>query len=1361
MFDFLKISTKSIKKDVVEIYPKFIVGRTQDLLIRGGDFYAAWIESKGLWSTDEWDVIQAIDAELKRYYEDYKNRVEGDVRVKYLWDSSSGMIDVWHKYCQKQMRDTYKVLDENIVFANTEVTKSDYASKKLPYALEKGSYDAYDKIISTLYSESERHKIEWAIGSIVTGDSKKLQKFIVLYGSHGTGKSTIINIIQQLFTGYTTMFNAKDLGTANNQFSLEPFKNNPMVAIQHDGDLSRIEDNTRLNSLISHEAMPVNEKHKSIYQSAFKSFLIMGTNKPVKITDSRSGIIRRLIDVSPTGRLLARKDYRELMDRVKFELGAIAYHCMEVYLEDPEAYDDYIPITMLDATNDFYNFMSECYLLFKKDDGISLKTAWELYKNFNDEANVPYPYTQRVFKEELKNYFKEYQERYTLPDGTRARSYFKGFITDRFEEWRKTEKVKIEKDDIPTIKFEKTESLFDKTYSDCLAQYATNDGTPTKKWSNVKETLLSLDTSKLHYVKVPENHIVIDFDLKDKSGTKSLELNVEAANKWPKTYSEVSRSGNGVHLHYIYDGDVTKLSRIYDNNIEVKVYTGNSSLRRQLTLCTTDEIAHISEGILPLKGADKMINFEGFKNEAALRTLIKRNLNKEIHNATAPSVNFIFKILEDAYESGMTYDVSDIRQSIIAFAANSTNQSDVCLKLVGGMKFHSEEPSINDEDYIVSDELAFYDIEVFPNLLLVNWKFQGKDKKMVRLINPSPYEIEKLVKLKLVGHNVRRYDNHILYARMLGYDNQQIYELSQRIVNGDKDAMFREAYNISYTDTYDFASAANKMSLKALQVKMGIHHQELGLPWDKPVPENMWPKVSEYCDNDVYSTEEAFEFLKADWIAREILASLTGMTVNDTTNALSTKLIFKDNRKPQSSFKYRNLAEPVFELSEDEIEFLKKVAPGMMKQRHGEAQSLLPYFPGYKKEWGKSTYRGIEVGEGGYVYHKPGMYSNVALLDVASMHPHSLITELLLGLKYTTIYYQLVEARVAIKHEDWKALETILDGKLMPYVAKVQSGELSSKDLSTALKTAINSVYGLTCTAYENAFRDKRNHDNIVAKRGALFMVDLLKACEGRGMNVIHIKTDSIKIADATQEQIDFISEFGSRYGYTFEHEDTYDRLCLVNKSTYIAKYMTPHKDKKTGEDIWWTATGKQFQVPYVFKTLFTGQPITFEDLCDVKQVRTAIYLDMNEKLQDDTDLVKQLAKLRRQLDKGQITQEFYDAEKERIEVEIETCHDRVFVGKVGQFCPMVSGVNAGILLAERHGKYDAVNGTKGYRWMESEMVTELGLEDRIDKSYFINLANEAVEAISEYGDFEWFRSIDPYPREENYEEVMLGENPF
>ena len=160
------------------------------------------------------------------------------------------------------MRDWYHTLDDKLIFSNTETTKKDFASKKLNYPLEAGDISAYEKLISTLYTEEERHKIEWAIGAIVTGDSKKLHKFMVFYGEAGTGKSTILNIIQDLFEGYYSVFDAKALGSSNNAFALEAFKNNPLVAIQHDGDLSRIEDNTRLNSLVSHELMTVNEKFK-------------------------------------------------------------------------------------------------------------------------------------------------------------------------------------------------------------------------------------------------------------------------------------------------------------------------------------------------------------------------------------------------------------------------------------------------------------------------------------------------------------------------------------------------------------------------------------------------------------------------------------------------------------------------------------------------------------------------------------------------------------------------------------------------------------------------------------------------------------------------------------------------------------------------------------------------------------------------------------------------------------------------------------------------------------------------------------------------------------------------------------------
>ena len=891
MLDFLMISRRSTKKGV-EIYPKFIIKNSTDLMIRGGDFYAIWIDEKGLWSTDEQDAIRLIDKELENYYKEHAQYLDGTVSVKYMWDAESGTIDSWHKYCQKQMRDSYHTLDESLIFSNTKTTKEDYASKRLNYPLEPGDYSSWDKLISTLYVPEERHKIEWSIGAIVTGEAKYIQKFMVFYGSAGTGKSTILNIIQQLFEGYYSVFDARALGSSSNSFALEAFKSNPLVAIQHDGDLSRIEDNTRLNSLVSHELMTVNEKFKAAYSNRFNCFLYMGTNKPVKITDAKSGLIRRLIDVSPSGNKLNRHEYKQLMDRIKFELGAIATHCADVYNENPGAYDDYIPISMMGASNDFYNFVLDSYPVFRDDDGVTLKCAWEMYKTYCDDAKVPYPFSRRIFREELRNYFHDYQERYTLADGTRVRSYYVGFRTDKFEDEEEEPKIEIvEKKDI--LEFTSDVSIFDKECADCPAQYATDQGTPKNKWDKVKTTLKDINTKELHYVKVPENHIVIDFDIPDENGDKSLERNLEAAAKWPPTYGEYSKSGKGVHLHYIYSGDPKKLSSIYSDHIEVKVYTGKSSLRRKLSKCNNLPIATISSG-LPLKGEDKVVNFDVIKTEKGIRTLIKRNLRKEIHPGTKPSIDFIHKILDDAYKSDLVYDVSDMKPAVLSFAASSTHQSEYCIKLVKKMQFKSKE--VDNPDIKVSeDKIIFYDIEVFPNLFLVNWKFEGEDQKVVRMINPKPAQIEELLKFRLVGFNCRRYDNHIMYARMMGYTNEQLYKLSQRIITQGQ-GFFGEAYNLSYTDVYDFA--AKKQSLKKWEIELGIHHQELGLPWDQPVPEERWVEVAEYCDNDVIATEAVFNALQGDFTARKILAELAGMTVNDTTNTLTTRIIFGKEKHP-------------------------------------------------------------------------------------------------------------------------------------------------------------------------------------------------------------------------------------------------------------------------------------------------------------------------------------------------------------------------------------------------------------------------------------------------------------------------------
>ena len=248
------------------------------------------------------------------------------------------------------------------------------------------------------------------------------------------------------------------------------------------------------------------------------------------------------------------------------------------------------------------------------------------------------------------------------------------------------------------------------------------------------------------------------------------------------------------------------------------------------------------------------------------------------------------------------------------------------------------------------------------------------------------------------------------------------------------------------------------------------------------------------------------------------------------------------------------------------------------------------------------------------------------------------------------------------------------------------------------MKIAINSVYGLTSARFENPFRDPRNKDNIVAKRGALFMTDLKFAVQDQGYTVVHIKTDSIKIADATPEIVEFVRRFGEAYGYTFETEEVFDRICLVNDAVYIAKT----KDGK------WTATGTQFAVPYVFKTLFSHEPIEFENLCETKSVCSSLYLDLNENLPEGE-------------------------------------HNYQFIGKVGLFCPIKPGFGGGELLREKDGKYYAATGTKGFRWLESETVKQLHKEDGIDLSYYDALVKDAVSSLIAYGDFDWFVSDEPY----------------
>lgn len=1407
--DFLRLEEK-FPRGKIEISPSFIVCRSKDLMIKGKQFYAIWNPETNLWSTDQDTVIQMVDQEVKNKVNEEvklaKERYERnpkdapDIYGKYMKYSETGIMDHWLKYTQKQMSDNYHCLNQKLIFANTETKKTDYATFKLPYRLEEGDHSAWDQLVSVLYSDSERHKIEWGIGSVVTGASRHIQKFFVFYGSGGTGKSTILKIIAKLFDGYWKAFKSYDLGISSKDFAMEPFADNPLLAIEQDGDLSRIEDNTRLNSIISHEDMMINEKFTHQYTIQLNTMIFMGTNKPVKITDSKSGLIRRLIDIRPTGQTIPETEYNKLLEQIDFELGAIAYHCAQVYNSNPRYYNGYVPELMFDETNDMYNFMEEYSDIFtsKMKGVVPLSTAWQLYNTYVEDARVKYPMTKRAFKTEMRNYFKDYAPTAKI-NGSIERSVYKNFNLEKFFNKEVTNKPK-EVDDIQKldtwIQLGNYDSAFDTTFKDCPAQYAVTDSSsgqirPKVKWANCRTTLMDIDTDELHYVKTPSRLIMIDFDIKGDDGKKSLEANILAASKWPPTYCEVSKSGSGIHLYYWYDGDISKLSATAGENIEVKTFPEemNSAIRRKLTKCNDRQIAKINSG-LPMKVEEKkVINKDIALTERSMKKTILSIVNKEYPNipSTISGCMLIKKILNDAYEQGKTYDLSNLYQDVLYFASGSHNHALECKKMVAEMHFQSddtkEEPMTEAKPALdqLTNEFTFYDIEVFSNLLLVCYLTIEREKilelvkiadekgfqaivpelnklkeKCVRLYQPDQVDIAKVIALEPIGFYCRKYDNHVIYGRYLGLSNAGCYELSQKLVSDDttaRSAYYANAWDISKTDVYDFSS--KKQSLKKFEIELGMYHVENEYPWDQPLDESHWKEIGDYCCNDVVSTLGVFIDRFGDWTARKILSALSGLSTNVTTNQHTTRIIFGKEKNP--SLIYTDLA--TGEQYDGDTPYQLPITSWEDYQLHKDDWKTQPApygncFPGYfyvrfKDGTLHNMYRGTDLGFGGYVYANPGMYIGRAITkDVASEHPHSIYKLNLFG-KFTKNFTDLMDARIFIKHKEFDKAKTLFDGKLTPYLTDPKE----AKALSKALKIAINSVYGLSSAKFMNPFRDARNVNNIVALRGALFMKTVQDYVESKGFKVIHIKTDSIKIFQPTDKILDEVQKLGESFGYEFETEHIWDRICLVNSAVFIGKHASDDPDGPGA----WDAVGTQFQIPYVYKSLFSHEPITFEDMCETKSVNTALYLDFNEGKAVDADL--ELAwKLRGSTKKSytkheqQVIELYKDIPDEELWNQILKHHHYTFVGKVGLFCPMKEGCGAGELVrmgTDRKGRttYSSATGANwtdddgndANRWLEAMVVKSTGKEKDIDRSYYRNLVDEAKASMEQFGSFEDF----------------------
>ena len=1317
------------------IHLDFTYKRVKDLVVKGGEFVGFWNGEK--WSLKMDDLIDVIDEDITTVYNQLRESNPG-ARIKYslMNYESSGYMLKFQNYCKKQSPSDIQ-FNKKILFSDAVVNREDYSTYQLPYYPHPGETPGFDELMNTLYSPEELDKILWSLGALFTGDIAKIQKFLYLYGAKGTGKGTALDIIRLLVGEYVAPIDLQVL-TGPSEFATGVLQEAPLL-LDPDSDISKIQKEMNLLKLTAHEEVIVRRLHKQGYPVVFTGLLVTASNERYKVKNVDSGITRRAIVVHPTGQIVPMHRYLELKNMIPFEIPHITQRCIDRYLElGMDYYQDDVDIDMMMWSDKVFDFVRENYVHIQK--GITLKRATELYKRYLEDLDFSTTGAKQKMRSELPRFFEEFLKDTRDHEGNRVRDYFRGF---KFSVAFPEEKERPQKREENIIQLNMEEpNVFDVEAKDWPAQYATKDGIPQFKWDDVKTTLKDIDPRQLHYVRTPLNHIVIDFDIKGDNGNKDLEMNLKKASVYPKTYTETSKSGGGVHLHYYYDGDVGQLAPIIEPGVEIKVFSGKSSLRRKYICSNGLPIAHISSG-LPLKEKDDNM-YKDVEHivwtEKKLRKFVESCLRKEHHGATKPEIDFIHYVLTQAKENDTKYDLSDMMEDVYMFAMRSTHQKDNAMKAVATIPFKNMEDQIidlyNESEIIPDNELYFYDIEVYPNLLLIAWKKYGfelpedyfyteNDRVFINSnydsgsewykvnknnfgirFNPSPEVIEAMLNHPLIGFNNRKYDNHIVYNAMMGASNMELFNQSQSII-GNKGGTFGNAYNISYADLYEFLDI--KMSLKKWQITLGIKHDEFEFPWDKPLHEDNWARAAQYCWNDVVSTEELFKskYGQDAYTARKILCELTDMPVNTKTQTLAEKFLFGNDPRPQDKFNW-------YDLSKE--------------------------FPGYKFEYGKSTYLGKDPSEGGYVSSKPGVYENIYYIDIASLHPWSLINMNYFG-PYTKKFKRLVQCRVYVKRKQFDLalhafddVDQALSDKLKPYL----SDPTQAGGLGHALKIIINIVYGMTSAPYDNKFKDPRNIDNCVAKRGALFMMTLEKELEERGVIIVHVKTDSMKLVNATQEDVDYAFQRARDYGYEFELECVFEKMALVNKAVLIGKTTDGH----------WEGVGAQFNKdtsPYVFKTLFSGDEVVEHDFAILKQVQTSIYVngqfigknaeiyashsggevtstrnvDISKMIR--VRMIKPTEKLLPKfLYEGLSQQEIIRNKYERISKELD-----ISVETVAEI------VEAGYpeTIVENHY---SVAGTKGYQW--NLWNNYKGKED-IDMKYYNNLVKDGVDDIFAVGD--------------------------
>lgn len=441
-----------------------------------------------------------------------------------------------------------------------------------------------------------------------------------------------------------------------------------------------------------------------------------------------------------------------------------------------------------------------------------------------------------------------------------------------------------------------------------------------------------------------------------------------------------------------------------------------------------------------------------------------------------------------------------------------------------------------------------YDIEIFKNFFSVTfldlnsseskvfviyngfWVCRDDYQEMVSFLRTNPI---------LIGFNNKHFDDLLLALMLKGQkDPYKIYKAAQLIIGEKRNEDIYELrqWASKHIDSIDLMTLfhLDSIGVGLKQIAINLKHdwiQDLPIPYDSKVEDEMVELILEYNLNDVVITKKLYQEAKEEIELRESIGRQYGLDVRSDSDSriatsILTKLYAQKTKKPISSFRdSRSRRSKVFlrDIISSTIEFKSDTLTDLMRRLN---ETVLKEEDNFLFN-GKVFYGGkvYNMGVGGlHSEDEAGKFSSseerlVIDVDVASFYPNIILIneiypEHLEREAFLAILREMTERRLKAKKE-------------------------GDKVTAQTLKITINSIFGRLGSDQHWLYDPKAFYG--VTINGQLYLLMLIESLCLNGFEVISANTDGVVtiVPKSKLEQFKTIcSDWEVRTG--FELEDSF-----------------------------------------------------------------------------------------------------------------------------------------------------------------------------------------------------------------------------